>query len=395
MISVHNKSSSRFTAVDITFIFISIINFLLFIVSSAIFYQESMFSCCARLLLLLNLFLFCVLSLHVFQNKKTIQLSYILLIATAISIFISYFLNPDGNVIEFLIRLCGYLSIPIYMITVQQFSLSSKMESWFKFISIAYALLFFGAAFYCPTYYPVSGALTIGFPNANTAGAIFLLNIIFVIIAFANSVNKLQRWISYTIIGGLLYLILLSQCRSAFLLSLVCFAYILLPVSFRPGKYYICLCFCSSYIFYYFYTYLFESGWNIDATLLDRPIYSGRQQAFVEYGLEYTFFGDFSIDGLNLAATLINALGLIGTFWLMACYMSILFSPFFQDLHDLNNCRKNLSLFCLGILFVHGCVEVAFFTAGSFFGSMIGCILAAIACNRKNILISSRTEGRT
>lgn len=378
--------------VDLIFIVITLTNLGIFIFSSAISYNESIFSFCARLLILLNLFLLLV---TVFQKNKfpvTQKTSHRLLGLAAISIFISYLLNQQDGFINFMIRFCGYLAVPIYIFAVQRFTFSKKMSSWFKFIAAIYVLFFCTALIFGPTYHPVTGALTLGYHNPNATGAIFLMTAVFVQLAFYNSVKRFPRWFSYIAVAVLIYLIILTQCRSAFLLTLVCFIYAISPRSFRPGKIYILLCLCSSYIFYYLYIYLFESGWQLEATILDRTIYSGRQNAFIEYGIDYTLFGDFAIDGLNLAATLINSIGIVGTLLLAAYYAKNLLSPFFQNIHDHNNSHKNLPLFCLGALFVHGCVEVAFFTAGSFFGSMIGCILAVIACNRQEILDSEKEE---
>ena len=127
--------------------------------------------------------------------------------------------------------------------------------------------------------------------------------------------------------------------------------------------------------------------WNIDLTILDKTVYSGRQEIFLEYGIKYTVFGNFEelFSGLNVSVGVVNTLGIVGFIAFLVFYINFLSSPVMQNYKGKRRERRNLPLLCFCAIMIHGCVETVLFTGGSVFAGVIGCIIAVIICNNQDV----------
>lgn len=121
-----------------------------------------------------------------------------------------------------MITMCSYLAVPIYMLVIPSAKFSDRTLCWFKKIGVCYVLFFVAAYLFKPVYQRVSGALTLGYSNSNTAGMYMYLTAIFLLLAFQNCSNKNEKLFSYGIVGIIDFLIVRTQCRTAFLLTSLC-----------------------------------------------------------------------------------------------------------------------------------------------------------------------------
>lgn len=376
MINIKNEYGSRkylITANEMM-ILISILNLIFFISTSSFALNPSIASICAQGLIGINI-LFLVV--FVGNNFRHAQKDFIIFLLLLLSLLLSYIVSLQSGLKDLFITASAYLSVPIYMLVIPHINLKVKTFEWFKKIGICYALFFIVAYLYKPVYHTFSGALTFGFSNSNTAGMYLYLTSIFILMAFRDSSKKYEKFFSYGIVVILDYLIAQTQCRTAFLLTTFCLICAVFPSLFRPKNRFAVACVVSPVVFYYLYSFLYKISWNLDLTILGRTIYSGRQDMFAIEGIKLSLLGNYvhHFAGLNTAAVLINAVGILG-FAIFIIYSILFLTSSFIQRADSNRC--NLKLICVGTIFIYGCVESALFTGGSVFAGMIGCILASI-----------------
>lgn len=358
-------------------VLVSILNLFFLMFTSSLAFNEFIASICARGLIISNL---TFLILFMIRNSRHAKSNYLLFLALLFSLLISYILSSLGSWMDFFITMCSYLSVPIYMLVIPSVKFSNKTFSWFKKIGIFYALFFIMSFLYKPTILPFSGALTLGYSNSNTAGMYMYLVAIFILLAFQSCSHRNEKKISYILVAIIDYLIVRTQCRTAFLLTSLCLICAIFPNLFHPKKKLAVACVVSPMVFFYLYSFLYKISWNLDFTILGRTIYSGRQAMFASQGMQFSLFGNYShhFGGLNIALVFITSVGVLG-FSLFTIY-SILFmlSPFVQKRQVLTPNQCNLNLLCIGTIFIYGCVESALFTGGSVFAGLIGCAMATI-----------------
>ncbi len=376
-------SKVRINVMDWLFIAVCCCNMGIFLFSSDMFYNFGLFSLSARLFIILNILTFILTMFRPTDKYQTWQV--LIMIFMAFFMVTSYVIRPAGSLYDFVIALTGYIAVPIYALAVQRVSFSDTMIKVLRVVSVIYAALFIYRGYFARTYRPNSDALTLGYTNPNTTGAYMFLICLFVLLAFDNVEKKVWRYFSYCLVALMLYPILLTQCRAAFFLTMICYVYAVFPKIYRPQKVFPAVCVVFPWFFYYLYIYLYKIGWNVDAMLLDKTIYSGRQETFLSENIVYTLLGYFSkgFAGLNSAVGVINTLGIIGFVLYAAFYICFLTAPFMQSYIGKRVNKRNLPLVCMSALMLYGCVESMMFTAGTVFAGMIGCILAVIACNHK------------
>ena len=364
---------------------LSVLNVGVFVFSSDIFGNIGLFSLFARLLIIVNLGVLLLGFLK--QSSSHAVKQYVTIFFMLIFGVLSYLINRPISLFEFIVLFAGYLAVPVYAVSVPKLKFNRNMIVWFRIISVVYALYFIYRGFFTPTYREGSGALLLGYINSNTTGAYMFLVSLFVLLSFNNAAKRIWRIFSYLIVAILLYLIIQTQCRTAFILTGLCLVYAVLPKIYRPGKLFVTVSVLSSYLFYYLYTYLYQISWNTDLTILDRTFYSGRQITFLEIGLKYSLFGDFKelFGGLNVSLGVLNTLGIIGFVLFLIFYTTFLFSPIMQNYKGKRREKRNLPLICFCAIMFHGCVETVLFTGGSVFAGVIGCIIAVIMCNNQDV----------
>ena len=347
----HNESQydnqERTTISNRMIILVSILNLFFLIFTSSFAFNESMASICAR---------------HAKKN-------YLLFLALLFSLLISYILSSQGGGMDFLITMCSYLAVPIYMLVIPSVKFSDRTLCWFKKIGVCYVLFFVAAYLFKPAYQRVSGALTLGYSNSNTAGMYMYLTAIFLLLAFQNCSNKNEKLFSYGIVGIIDFLIVRTQCRTAFLLTSLCLICAFFPNILHPKKRFAVVCVVSPLVFYYLYSYLYKI-----------TIYSGRQKMFASQDMSFSLFGNYvhHFAGLNVALVFMTSVGILGFSIFMIYSILFMLSPFIQSSQTLIPEQCNLKLICIGTIFIYGCVESALFTGGSVFAGLIGCAMAAI-----------------
>ena len=377
----HNESQydnqERTTISNRMIILVSILNLFFLIFTSSFAFNESMASICARGLMFTNI---AFLMLFMIKKSRHAKKNYLLFLALLFSLLISYILSSQGGGMDFLITMCSYLAVPIYMLVIPSVKFSDRTLCWFKKIGVCYVLFFVAAYLFKPAYQRVSGALTLGYSNSNTAGMYMYLTAIFLLLAFQNCSNKNEKLFSYGIVGIIDFLIVRTQCRTAFLLTSLCLICAFFFFILHPKKRFTVVCVVSPLVFYYLYSYLYKISWNLDFTILGRTIYSGRQKMFASQDMSFSLFGNYvhHFAGLNVALVFMTSVGILGFSIFMIYSILFMLSPFIQSSQTLIPEQCNLKLICIGTIFIYGCVESALFTGGSVFAGLIGCAMAAI-----------------
>ncbi len=241
--------------------------------------------------------------------------------------------------------------------------------------AVSMALFWIYAGFLHPTY-AQTGALTYGYSNSNRAGAYLLLDGA-ILLSSANRMKLFkQKLLLWMLTGILLWLIVLTQCRTAFLLLLAMMVYAIYPYAPKLGKKFLTLCTFIPLVFSYFYILIYNMGWLQSITIFGKSIYSGRQDLFQVEFLGFSLLGNYSVSGfggLNLGIGLLNGFGIVGTF--LFYYFMVWFNKRHVAIDESRGQKKSFTIVCFGLLMLHSCTEVFLFTCGTVYASMIGMIL--------------------
>lgn len=359
---------------------VSVANMLVFIFSTDKFYNLTIFSLAARLLLMSNLLIFIYVAV---RRRLPIRVfsSLALLLAMAGSAYISYSLNPLGGIGDFLISLSSYLAVPIYMAAIPELRETEGMIPWLKCMAWGYALVFVVMSVVFPSYRIGTGALMLGYSNSNATGAYLFLVIMLLVLLYQKEKRKIVKGAVIAIECTLLSFIIATQSRTAFLLAAAAILYDVLPYTLRLTKRFSTILVFLPAVFSVLYLWVYRKGLLADATILGKPIFSGRQYGFAETQ-PLTLFGQYAngaFGGLNVYLAVSTTVGLIGTVLWWIVYTRFV-SLDFLDRSDTRS-NKGLSRFCFCLLLLHGCTEACIFTGGTVFAGMVGIILIAIAAN--------------
>lgn len=359
---------------------VSVANMLVFIFSTDKFYNLTIFSLAARLLLISNL----LISIYAAVRRRLsirVFSSLALLLAMAGSAYISYLLNPLGGIGDFLISLSSYLAVPIYMAAIPELRETEGMIPWLKCMAWGYALVFVVMSVFFPSYRIGTGALMLGYSNSNTTGAYLFLVIILLVLLYQKEKRKIVKGAVIAIECMLLSFIIATQSRTAFLLAAAAILYDILPYTLRLTKRFSTILVFLPAVFSVLYLWAYRKGYLAAATILGKSIFSGRQYGFAETQ-QLTLFGQYAngaFGGLNVYLAVSTTVGLIGTVLWWIVYTRFV-SLDFLDRSDTGS-NKGLSRFCFCLLLLYGCTESCIFTGGTVFAGMVGIILIAIAAN--------------
>lgn len=362
---------------------IPILNLAYFLFSSDTLRNDSLFSLSGRLILLVGI----IAIFSIFRNKKVNIHQFISIAILLLILFLSYmsfYIHPSGTIRDFIIKMGSYLSIPAYMIIIPQLTFEENEKKWFKIISVLYAIYFIFTGILNPTYRISTNALMLGYSNSNATGAYTLLILLFLILSFRDEKKKIIKLLLGLIKVVLFYLLILTQCRTAFIIGLICVIYEYLPKKPTFGKWLSFLCFLFPAFFIAAYIFIYNNGFFRDITILNITIYSGRQALFQSAYNGITLLGNYGenkFNGLNYVLSILNTLGVLGllSYWIL---MIRLLNEDFLDECD-SSFSDGLSRFCLSILLLHGCTESVLFTGGTVFAGMFACLLMSAACYRK------------
>ena len=364
---------------NLIFVIVGLLNLIIFAFSSGNFYDEAIFSLAARMVLLLNvIFVTATVIKNRVSRKFAINLG--ILLCMLVCSYMSYILNPNGGMFDFIITVLGYLAVPIYMLAIPDTEFNLKTKKWLQLMGIAYVVLFIYCGFVEPIYRnEFSTALSMGYSNPNRTGCYLLLAVIYLLVAFEN--NKKMKIVSYALSVILLYLIMLTECRTAFILGLIALIYAIIP-KLKAGKIFALICTFSPLIFMFVYSYAYKNGWFYGAEIFGKDFFSGREEMHTDIMSNISMlgnYGDVKFGGLNVSMSVLSTIGVVGFLLFYVYYTRFMTDRFIQI--ESRNKNKNLGLVCMGLLMFHGCTETALFTGGTVYAGMVGCILALINMN--------------
>ncbi len=349
--------------------------------SSQYFYNLSVFSLCQQLFIVLNM----VLALAVVVKSRIKQQSVVglcLVVLMAIGMLVTHLLQPGESFYSyFTVHICGYVAVPLYMVIAQEIGLLPGTRRLVLVFAVACALFFVIFGILDPTYRVegyLSSGLSYGYSNPNRAGMYLMLVTMLLLV----SSEYLRPWYAkgavWVLVALLLYTLILTKCRTAFLLAVAVAAYAALPRPPKLGRRFLMVCTFAPLLFSVLYVWLYNSGMLQSVELFGKPIFSGRQEGFVEEFMGFTLFGFGSkvgFPGLNVGIGLINGIGVVGAV-LFYWYMLRFNKQLLYTVSASNDSRANrLIVFCVGMIYLHGCTEVSLFTAGSVYAFLIGMIL--------------------
>ena len=363
------------------FVLISIINLIIFTFSSGNFFNEAIFSLAQRAVLLLNVVFFTATVIKNRASKKFVINLGILLFMLVCS-YISYMLNPGGGMFDFVITVLEYLAVPIYMLAIPDTQFDPKTKKCLQLIGVAYVVLFVYCGFVDPIYRnEFSTALSMGYSNPNRTGCYLLLTVVYLLVAFEN--DKKMKVMSYVMSAVLLYLIMLTECRTAFLLGLIALIYAIIP-KLKAGKVFALICTFSPLGFAFIYLYAYKNGWFYSTEIFGKEIFSGREEMYTDMMSNISMFGNYAavqLGGLNVSMSVLSTLGIAGIVLFYVYYTGFMTDRFIQI--ESRSEKKNLGLVCMGLLMFHGCTETILLVGGNVYAGMIGCILVLINVNNQ------------
>lgn len=313
-----------------------------------------------------------------FFLSRNLSRSYFLLLLILLCAILSYLVGTGGESLEFVVKLTNYIALPIYIIFVKECCADIFNVKFFRFLSLIIALLFAVLFLFAPMYSDYSGALTLGYSNSNTTGLYLFFVEIFLLLSFYKI--KFSKKIPIIMVEiFVLYLIILSQCRTAFILGVVCFILSFIPKFRCPSKIFVIICVIFPLIFYGIYLFLSRRINNFDVILLGKSFFSGREILFEE-GLYLSLFGKINgeiLFGLNVAQSVINTFGIIGYVLLCLFYYLSINDVFLKQ----QNKMGSFPIFCVVIIMLYGCTEVSIFLNGSIYAVLYFFVMMLVKCN--------------
>lgn len=361
---------------------VSLLNLVLFVFSSDKFYNDLLFSVAARMLLIVNVTILLLVVAKV-KHTRHFFVSCMILLFMVAEAYVSYILNPAGSIKDFVILLAGYLAVPIYLLTISYIHISKTAFNWMKSISWVYIGFFLLMSIAFPSYRKGTNALMLGYSNSNRTGVYMLLVIILSVLVSYGEEKKMLWCVRKGCEAVVLYFIAATQSRTSFILALLAEVASLLPLLPKIGKKTMRICILAPALFLLIYVYAYEHQWFMNAELLGKTIYSGRQVLFVTETLPVTFFGNYALGqfaGLNVAQSILNTLGIFGLILYYLFYFRLINSSLFTS----KDRRGAIAVICFALLMLHGCTEKALMISGSVYAGMMGCILVAIKANNND-----------
>lgn len=369
---------------QVLLVIISVCNALVFIFSSGVFYNATLFGLgmvstliCSMVALVLSAFE---------RGKQGYVLSVIFMFLAGI---FSWWLHPSGSFGPFLISLLGYTAIPSFMCCLYNTVITEKLKSWLRRISVLYLFVFVFLAFYKPIYWGQT-MLSLGYSNPNRAGTYMMLVFIMILLLFQDVMRPLKKALVVFLLAALMSVIMMTQCRTAFIISLICAIFMIVPKRFIVKKKYTAICMAAPLLFSSIYMALYNSGKFSEVTLLNKTIFSGRQSTFLSEYISFSVFGDFErlgFGGLNIATCVISSFGIVGAILFFCNYWKF-FSNLFKRRELYNSKNLNYAIFCLSTVILHGCTETDLFVGGGAYAGLFACIVASAGIVQDDDIVS-------
>lgn len=270
--------------------------------------------------------------------------------------------------LKFIYSCLDFSALFIIILTDNDFPVSRKILDWIYTANIITALIMFLISI-TPTAYlfedgRYTGALALEMTNPNFTAMMLLCQ-------FQLLVSQYKRrkhiFLLLMILLGLLYLIWLTECRSAIAVALLVLIYILFFDNIKFNKVIIGVVLLIPLLFAPLYLWLFEN--HKDLTIIgDKPFFSGREIIFHDIATRYQadmklfLLGDLYAVQFNNAhnapLTLFASLGLIG---LLICYF--VFGKRLMKLNDTaDTVISRVAVICICGIYILSSTEGLLFT---------------------------------
>lgn len=362
---------------SLLFYIIGALNFIYLFVSSGNFFNGAAYSLVAQVLLIANTVPLVIALLAKGKSISFWKKFGLLLLMAAVGV-ISFLAVKIGSAYDYFVNFAGYLAIPIYMAVIPEAQFKSGVKNWFQCMSVLYTVLFLFNGIVRPILRENATALTMGYTNPNRTGLYLLMTVVLTVIAFVDEQGKVKRMVSLIAELSLIYLIILTQCRTAFLLSVLLVLYVWLPKAPTIKRKWINMSVIFPLVFIGMYMWLYNIGLLRDMTILDRDVYTGREELFAQQLQGISLLGNSFVgfDGLNVPLAVLSFGGVIGLALFYWCLYNFTAGDFL--LVSAQRGAKNIPAACFIAILLHGCTERSLFTGGAIYASMVGCILMLI-----------------
>lgn len=261
-----------------------------------------------------------------------------------------------------------FFIIFIYLIIISdQISFSPSLKKWVYYCTLAnnIILIYFSLS-------PVAHwnghffeeYLTFGFYNSNFAGIIaFIINSIFLV--SGNTKKFWKKIFNYAIYLWMVYLIFQTNCRSAFVASLIILVLFFLFVKFRLPKTIIYLFLVVPVLFVPFYIEFAKEHEQERMEILGKGVVSGRQHVYKEVLSELEFqdilIGKISKGGVtnahNAALSIFLALGIFGCI----AFGYILCKVLLRDNENAVSRNAKIAIYAILASIIESCGEAVLF----------------------------------
>ena len=210
-------------------------------------------------------------------------------------------------------------------------------------------------------------SLYLGYSNPNQTGIFLFLNMTILLIMSIRLKKPFLRFLVYLICAYEFYLIVLTGSRSCVFTSVVLIVVFLLKISVRIHRWIIITSMLLPLAFLFGYSYLYSSGMLVDAQLLGKSIFTGREEFFISKISsisEYLLIGDateyYFANLHNGPLTIILSCGIVG-YVLYLCFYYNTIKCYYSD----NDKVKTLALVAILAVFIHSSSECAMITGGA------------------------------
>lgn len=217
-------------------------------------------------------------------------------------------------------------------------------------------------------------SLYLGFNNPNETAVYLMANICILMLFF----DVLKRWLYkiplLCVIAYLSYLLYCTNSRTALIATILVIVYQLFARKWRVPKWVIFVAVLFPVIFLQVYAYLFENHYFLDAEILDKPFYSGREDDFIRVldNLKGEWlFGDagkYHFTNLhNGPLSILASVGVMG----YVTYLLSIFSTLRYYYNGIKTKSQTIALIAILAIFVHSSAEATFIVGGTHYSIIV------------------------
>ena len=361
------KRNSAIRVLDVLFCITQLLVFIGYVSNS--YDNETIFSRASQLFILINVATFAI---YIIQNAKKVELVLLLILfLMAFSVFIAFAVTGVASVYNFVITLCAYLSLPMYLIYVRKIDVN-KLTLFFTITCALSTAVFFIVSFFIHPEYSVNKELTLGFFNPNqTAMFIFQnLSVILVIMTFCR--NRFLKFLLFAVIAFESFEVVMTASR----IAVICVAFAIVLGLFKNKIKFsgnmVTIFMLLPLIFVFLIEIMYSNHVWENVEILGKPFYSGREEMFSNFFVELLknpIFGNYARYQLsnshNAYLAVLLSLGLVGFIVFIVFYFYII-----------NGFRKTIvnpvqKVAFIGILliFIESTSEAALLVSGSMYAA--------------------------